>query len=86
MSCRLDVINVKANLPSKTFNDFDFQKHIQYIAIELNVASKKYVIFPIYIPPKQNINCFLDRLSEGFDFYSKYYENVCILGDFNSTP
>ena len=27
--------------------------------MELNVANKKYAIFPIYRPPKQNMNYFL---------------------------
>ena len=54
--------------------------------MELNVANKKYVIFSIHIPPKQVINYFSNNLSEGLGFYSKHYENVCLLGDFNATP
>ena len=54
--------------------------------MELNVANKKYVIFFIYRPPKRNIIYFLNSLSEGLDCYSKHYENICILGDFNATP
>ena len=50
------------------------------------LANKKYVIFIIYRPPKQNINYFLNSVSEGLDFYSKHHENNCILGDFNATP
>ena len=78
------LIYIKANLPSKIINHYDFV--IQCIRMELNVANKKYVIFSIYRPPKQNINYFLNSLSEGLDFYSKYYENICILGHFNATP
>ena len=51
----------------------------------VNVPNNKYVIFSIYRPPKQNINYFLNSLSQGFDFYSKHYENICILCDFNAT-
>ena len=54
--------------------------------MESHIANKKYVIFSIYGPPKQNINYFLNSLSEGLDFYSKYYENICIFGDFTATP
>ena len=49
-------------------------------------ANKKYVIFSIYRPPKQSINYFLNSLSERLDFYSKQFENNCILGDFNAKP
>ena len=59
---------------------------LQCIAMELDVANKKYVIFSIYKPPKQNVNYFLNFLSEEFDFYSKHCENICIQDDFNATP
>ena len=36
-----------------------------------------------HIPPKQSKNYFWDTSSEGLD---SYYKNICILGDFNSTP
>ena len=40
--------------------------------MELNIANKKYLIFSIYRPPKENINSCLDSLSEGLGFYSKH--------------
>ena len=79
------LIYVKASLPSKTINHYDFQKDIKFMAVELNAANKKYVIFSIYRPPKQNINYFLNSLSEGLDLYLKHYENICLLGDFKAT-
>ena len=80
------LIYVKASLPSKIISHYDFQKDIQCIAMELNVANKKYVLFSIYRPSKQNINYFLNSLAEGLDFYLKHYENTFILGDFNAAP
>ena len=58
---------------------------MQCIAKKLNVANKKYVIFSIYRLPRQNINYFLNSISEALDFYLKHYENIFILGDFNAT-
>ena len=80
------LIYVKASLPSKIINHYEFPKDIQCIAMDLNVTNKKYVIFSIYRPPKQNVNYFLNSVSEGIDFYSKHYENICILGDFSARP
>ena len=77
---------VKASLPSKNISCYDFQKDIQCIVMELNVANKKYVIFSIYRPPKQHINYFLNSLSDELDLYLKHFENICILGNFNPTP
>ena len=49
------LIYVKASLPSKIINHYDFQKDMQCSAMELNVANKKSVMFSIYRLPKQNI-------------------------------
>ena len=57
-----------------------------YNVLQFKILSKKYVIFSIYRLPKQNINYFLNSLSEGLDFYSRHDEDVCILGDFNAAP
>ena len=57
----------------------NFKKDIQCIAMELNVANKKYVIFSMYRPPKQNMSYFLDCLSERLDFYSKHCEIFAFL-------
>ena len=77
---------VKANLPSKLIRFYNFPNEIQYIPIELNISTKKYALLSIYRPPNQNINFFLDKLSEALDIYSKHYDNACIFGDFNATP
>ena len=77
---------VKANLPSKLIRFYNFPNEIQCILIEFNISTKKYALLSIYRPPNQNINFFLDKLSEALDIYSKHYENICIFGDFSTTP
>ena len=77
---------VKANLPSKLIGFYNFSSEIQCILIVSNISTKKYALLSIYRPPNQSINFFLDKLSEALDIYSKHYENICILGDFNATP
>ena len=77
---------VKANLPSKLIRFYNFPNEIQCIPIELNISTKKYALLSIYRPPNQNINFFLDKLSEALDIYSEHYENICMFGDFNATP
>ena len=70
---------VKANLPSKLIHFYNFPGEIQCILIELNISTKKYALLSIYRPPNQNINFFLDKLTEALDIYSKHYENICII-------
>ena len=77
---------VKANLPSKLIGFYNFSSEIQCILIVSNISTKKYALLSIYRPPNQNINFFLDKLSEAHDIYSKHYGNICIFGDFNATP
>ena len=77
---------VKANLPSKLIRFYNFPNEIQCIPKELNISTKKYALLSIYRPQNQNINFFLEKLSEALDIYSKHYENICIFGDFNATP
>ena len=77
---------VKANLPSKLIRSYNFPSEIQCIPIELNISTKKYILLSIYRPSNQNVNFFLDTLSEALDIYSKHYENIFIFGDFNATP
>ena len=77
---------VKTNVPSKLIRFYNFSNEIQCIPIELNISSKKYALFSTYRPPNQNINFFLDKLSEALDIYLKHYKNICIYGDFNATP
>ena len=47
------LVYIKASLPSKIINHYEFQKDIQCVVMELKVSNKKYVIFSIYGPPKQ---------------------------------
>ena len=75
---------VKVNFAN--FRFYDIPNEIQCIPIELNISTKKYALLSIYRPPNQNINFFLDKLSEALDIYSKHYESICIFGDFNATP
>ena len=52
----------------------------------LNLRKQKWMIFAIYRPPKQKLKNFLDALSSSIDFYSRIYENILVIGDFNAEP
>ena len=55
---------------------------MRYITIELNVESKKKMLFFIFKPLEQNIDIFLDRFLERLSFYSKNLENIHAFVDF----
>ena len=73
-------------MPSNLIRFYNFPSEIQCIPIEQNISTKNYALLSICRPPNQNINFFLDKLSEALDIYSKHYENIYIFGDFNAIP
>ena len=59
---------------------------IEIISVEINLKKQKWVLLGIYRPPKMNENYFLDHLCRVIDVYSKKYEKIVIMGDFNLEP
>ena len=80
------LVYVNCDIPSRKLDLFKFNLGMQVMPIELNLRKQKWLIFVIYRPPKQNIKQFLTSLSSAFDFYSKTYDNMLIIGDFNAQP
>ena len=51
---------------------------------EINFSKKKWLICASYNPHKSNISNYLHPLGKGPDNYIGNYENILLLGDFNS--
>ena len=67
-------------------NGFSFDKDMQIVPIELKFKKHKLVMFSIYRPPNQILSEFLCTLSSSIDFYTRIYDNILVIGDFNSKP
>ena len=80
------LVYINCDIPSRKLDNFKFDLNMQIMTIELNLRKQKWLIFVIYRPPKQNINIFLQNLSNAMDFYSQSHDNIIIIGDFNATP
>ena len=52
--------------------------------IEINIWKKKWLIYGTYNPNKNNINSHLSMLQKSATKLSCDYDNIIILGDFNS--
>ena len=52
--------------------------------IKLNLRSNKWLLFDGYNNQKANISCFLKEIREKLNIYAVKYENILLLGDFNS--
>ena len=57
---------------------------IESIIIEVNISKRKWLLMGIYNPQKSSINSFLPCLNTNLGHYMPSYDNVLIIGDFNS--
>ena len=80
------LVYVNDNIPFLKLNEHSLPADIEIMCVELNLKKQKWIVIGIYRPPKMNEKYFLDHLSRVVDFYSKAYDRVLIMGDFNSEP
>ena len=73
---------IKFHLLSRLLKNFDIPSNIQIIPFELNLRIEKWMFMCIYIPPSQNKQYFLEKLSGIIDHYFSMYDNYIILGDY----
>ena len=78
------IVYVREDIPSKRSEDSPFPKEYEGMFIELNLRSNKWLFFGGYNNQKENISCFLKEIREMLNIYTVKYENILLLGDFNS--
>ena len=57
---------------------------IECIMVEVTISKKKWLLCGIYNPEKKLAVSFLNTLSKNLDHFSASYDNIIILGDFNT--
>ena len=75
---------VLGNLLNSRLDKYCFPNEIQIFYIELNLQKKKWLIFCCYNPHKHLLKHHLFQIESAINFYSNTYENLIILGDFNT--
>ena len=76
---------IRDNLPFKEIKSHRLPNNVEGIFIELILGKIKWLIMGGYNPHKENISNFLSKISIEIDKLLPYYENILLLGDFNST-
>ena len=74
---------VKDNLITFPLSRFCFSEKTEIFCVELNLRKQKWLIFCCYNPHKHLIKDHLQQITNAIDFYSKSYENIILIGDFN---
>ena len=77
---------VNEDIPSRLLNEHSAPNDLELICVEINLKKQKWLIMGIYRPPKMSETYFLDHLSRITDFYSRKYDRIVIMGDFNLEP
>ena len=80
------LVYVKGSLPARELQTYKLPFDIQAIPFEIYLRKEKWLVICIYKPPLQNIQYFLNVLTDFLDFYSMQYDNKVVLGDFNLKP
>ena len=73
---------IRSDIPAKVI--FDDKNPFESFFVELNFRKKKSLLNCSYNPNDDNIESHLNCLSRSIDSLSSKYENIILLGDFNS--
>ena len=76
---------IRDDLPCKELKLHTLPNDIEAIFIEITIRKVKYLIMGAYNPHKDKISYFLKHVSEELDKFLSSYENIILLGDFNSS-
>ena len=72
------------NLPFKEVKPISFPADVEVIFAELTLRKAKWLIVGGYNPDKKKISYFLSHISKALDKLMGNYDNLLLIGDFNS--
>ena len=75
---------VHDDLECKEIKSHKLTKKTEGIFLKLTIRNTKWLIMGGYNPKKENIKSFLDQIGKELDKFLPNYENLLLLGDFNS--
>ena len=78
------LLYVRDEIPSRLLTDYKIKDNLELFFVEVNIRKKKWLLSCSYNPHKSNISNHLHHLNKGLDVYLKSYDNILIIGDFNS--
>ena len=75
------MLYVNENLPCKSLTT---EIDNLTIFLEIKVQSSKWLFVGCYKPPSQNEEFFISNLSKIINAFSRKYDNILLMGDFNN--
>ena len=78
------LIYVRSDIPCRQLNKHKFSDQIEGIFVEINFRKSKWLLLGTYHPPSQNDYFYFSNIERALDTYTKGYERVLLVGDFNA--
>ena len=80
------ILYVREDIPCKQIKlNFNLPSDIECLFIEINLRKRKYLLVGGYSPHKDTTPYFLNNIGKALDTLLGNYDNILLLGDFNST-
>ena len=74
----------RSDLPCHELKSHKLPTDIECTFLELRIRQSKWLIVAGYNPHKKKISYFLENISKELDKYLPHYENLLMIGDWNS--
>ena len=75
---------VRGDIPSKELKIVPIPSDLECLFFEINLYNKKWILGNFYNPSKNLITSNINLLVSCLDHYCQLYDNIILLGDFNS--
>ena len=77
-------VYTRSDIPCKEIKTQNLPGDIESLFIEINLHNTKWLLICGYNPHKEHISYFLSQISKSLDTLISKYDNLLIIGDFNS--
>ena len=78
------LLYIREDIPFKRLNNIVNPQHFECFFTEVKLGKVNWLLGSFYNPSKSQLSAQLAYLSKSLDDYTQFYDNILILGDFNS--
>ena len=75
---------VNENIPCRELSPEQNDSNFEVISLEITLRNRKWLLIGLYKPPGQKEKGSLENLNSILNKYISKYENIILIGDFNS--
>ena len=78
------MLYLRGEIPCKTFNEYDSEKPIKNVFVEINLRSRKWLLSYSYNPHTNLLPYRLHYIGREIEFYYSKYNNFIVVSDLNT--